>query len=94
MFILSLIGLLIGLDTIKQPRRLISVGGLVTYIFLCYLGSKHRRQVLTYSAYHFFTAFICKSTQFDNRMLDVGFRPLLSFNLFLLHAKSLYLVHI
>ena len=71
MFILSLIGLLIGLDTIKQPRRLISVGGLVTYIFLCYLGSKHRRQVLTCNAYHSSPTIIANSTQFDNGMLDV-----------------------
>ncbi|XP_065057423.1 solute carrier family 28 member 3-like [Rhopilema esculentum] len=43
--LLAIIGLIIGFDTIKQPKRLVSVAGLLVYIGICYFCSKYRRQI-------------------------------------------------
>lgn len=43
--LLALIGIFIGMDTIKQPKRLISIAGMGMYILICYLCSKHRKRV-------------------------------------------------
>eukprot|EP00794_Sanderia_malayensis_P000022 gene22-612_t len=43
--LLSLIGLWIGFDTVKDLKRLISAFGFLMYIALCYLASKHRTRI-------------------------------------------------
>jgi len=43
--ILTLIGLLFGLDTAKEPRRFISVLGMLVYVGISYVLSVHRRKI-------------------------------------------------
>ena len=42
---LTLIGLWFGLDTAKEPRRFISLAGMVVYVGISYLFSVNRRKV-------------------------------------------------
>ena len=43
--ILTLIGLWFGLDTAKEPRRFISVLGMLVYVGISYAFSVHRKKV-------------------------------------------------
>ena len=43
--VLTLLALWFGLDTAKEPRRFISVGGLLVYVGISWVFSKHRRKV-------------------------------------------------
>ena len=43
--VLTLIGLWFGLDTAKEPRRFISVLGMLVYVGISYAFSVHRRKV-------------------------------------------------
>ena len=43
--VLTLFALWFGLDTAKEPRRFISVAGMLVYVGISWLFSKHRRKV-------------------------------------------------
>ena len=43
--VLTLLALWFGLDTAKEPRRFISVLGMVVYVGISWVFSKHRRKV-------------------------------------------------
>ena len=45
MVALTLIGVWFGLDTAKEPRRFISLAGMVVYVGISYLFSVNRRKV-------------------------------------------------
>ena len=43
--VLTLLALWFGLDTAKEPRRFISVAGMLVYVGISWALSKHRRKV-------------------------------------------------
>lgn len=43
--VLTLLALWFGLDTAKDPRRFISVAGMLVYVGISWVCSKHRRKV-------------------------------------------------